>query len=58
MYPYIEVFGTEISMMVIGTIIATIIFLITARILTKRNHQDFLKLFYRLPLWIILSYVL
>ena len=58
MYPYIEVFGTQISMMVIGTIIATIIFLITARILTKRNHQDFLKLFYRLPLWIILSYVL
>ena len=58
MYPYIEVFGTQISMMVVGTIIATIIFLVTARILTKRNHQDFLKLFYRLPLWIILSYIL
>lgn len=58
MYPYIEIFGTQISMMVIGTIIATIIFLITARILTKRNHQDFLKLFYRLPWRIILSYIL
>ena len=58
MYPYIEIFGTQISMMSIGAIIAFIIFLVTARILTKRNHQDFLKLFYRLPWWIILSYVL
>lgn len=58
MYPYIELFGTKISMMVIGSIIAAIIFLVTARILTKRNHQDFLKLFYWLPWWVILSYVL
>ena len=58
MYPYIEVFWTQISMMVIGAIIAFIIFLVTARILTKRNHQDFLKLFYRLPWRIILSYIL
>lgn len=58
MYPYIEIFGKEISMMAIGSIIAAIIFLVTARILTKRNHQDFLKLFYRLPGRIILSYIL
>lgn len=58
MYPYIEVFGVEISMMFVGTIIAMIVFLITAWILTKRNHQDFLKLFYWLPWWIILSYIL
>ena len=58
MYPYFELFWIQISMMTIGTIIAAIIFLITARILTKRNHQDFLKLFYRLPVRIILSYVL
>lgn len=58
MYPYIEVFGVEISMMLIGTIVATIVFLVTAWVLTKRNHQDFLKLFYRLPWWIILSYIL
>lgn len=58
MYPYIELFGVKISMMVTGTIIAIIIFLITARIVTKRNHQDFLKLFYRLPWRIILSYLL
>lgn len=58
MYPYIELFWTQISMMVVGAILAFIIFLVTARILTKRNHQDFLKLFYRLPWRIILSYVL
>ena len=58
MYPYIELFWTQISMMVLGAIIAFIIFLVTARILTKRNHQDFLKLFYRLPWRIILSYIL
>lgn len=58
MYPYIELFGTQISMMLIGFIIATIIFIVTAWILTKRNHQDFLKLFYRLPWRIILSYIL
>ena len=58
MYPYVEVFWVQISMMVMGMIIATIIFLVTAWVLTKRNHQDFLKLFYRLPWWIILSYIL
>ena len=58
MYPYIEIFWTQISMMATGAIIAFIIFLVTARILTKRNHQDFLKLFYRLPWRIIFSYIL
>ena len=58
MYPYTEIFWIEIPMMMMGTIIAFIIFLVTARILTKRNHQDFLKLFYRLPWRIILSYIL
>lgn len=58
MYPYIEIFGIEISMMFVGVIIAAIVFLVTAWVLTKRNHQDFLKLFYRLPWWVILSYLL
>lgn len=58
MYPYFELFGKQISMMAVGLIISAIIFLVTARILTKRNHQDFLKLFYRLPGRIILSYIL
>lgn len=58
MYPYIELFWNQISMMTIWIIIASIVFLITSWILTKRNHQDFLKLFYRLPWRIILSYLL
>lgn len=58
MYPYVEVFGVKISMMFVGVIIAAIVFLVTSWILTKRNHQDFLKLFYRLPWWVVLSYIL
>ena len=58
MYPYFELFGKQISMIAVGLVISAIIFIVTARILTKRNHQDFLKLFYRLPVWIILSYIL
>ena len=58
MYPYIELFGNRISVITIGIIVVSIIFLATARTLTKRNHQDFLKLFYWLPGWIILSYIL
>ena len=58
MYPYFELFGKQISMIAVGLVISAIIFVVTARILTKRNHQDFLKLFYRLPVWIILSYIL
>ncbi len=58
MYPYIELFWIQISMMVIWLTVSFIIFLVTARILTKKNHQDFLKLFYRLPIQIILAYIL
>lgn len=45
-------------MMAIGIAISFLIFIITARILTQRNGQDFLKLFYRIPGRIILSYIL
>ena len=58
MYPYFELFWIRISMMAIGSIIAFTIFLISARILTKRNHQDFLKLFYRLPGQLVWAYIL
>lgn len=58
MYPYIELFWKEISMVGIGIVISFIVFMITAWILTKRNHQDFLKLFYWLPAEIILAYIL
>lgn len=58
MYPYVELFGIQISMMVVGAVIAFIIFLLSAYILARRNHQDFLKLFYHLPWRIILLYIL
>ena len=58
MYPSFDLLWIHISMMTFGLIISSIIFLVTSRILSKRNHQDFLKLFYRLPWWIILSYIL
>lgn len=58
MYPSIELRGINISMMAIGIAISFLIFIITARILTQRNGQDFLKLFYRIPGRIILSYIL
>lgn len=58
MYPYINIFGLQISTFTIGIIIAFLTFVITARVLTKKNHQDFLKLFYRIPGRIILSYIL
>lgn len=58
MYPSIELLGINISMMAIGITISFLIFIISARILTQRNSQDFLKLFYRLPGRIILSYIL
>lgn len=58
MYPYFELFGKQISMMVIWIIISFIVFISTALNLTKKNHQDFLKLFYWLPGRIILSYIL
>jgi len=45
MYPYFELFGKQISVMVIGIIISFIVFITTTRNLTKKNHQDFLKLF-------------
>lgn len=58
MYPYIEVFWTKLSMMLMWSIIAFLVFLVTAWVLTKKNHQDFLKLFYWLPVRIIFSYIL
>ena len=58
MYPYFELFGKQISIMIIWIIISFIVFISTARNLTKKNHQDFLKLFYWLPGRIILSYIL
>lgn len=58
MYPYFNLFWITLSMMAIWILLSFVVFLVTAWILTERNHQDFLKLFYRLPIWIISSYLL
>lgn len=58
MYPSIELWGIHISMMAIGITVWFFVFIATARVLTQRNCQDFLKLFYRFPWRIILSYIL
>ena len=58
MFPFFEVFGIKISMMVVGLILALTTFIVTTYYLCKNNHQDFFKLFYQLPLWLILAYVL
>jgi len=42
----------------IGIIISFLVFLGIARYLTKKYHQNFRKLFYRLPFLIVLTYFL
>jgi hypothetical protein len=45
-------------MTAIGIILALFTFIITIYLLCQKNHQDFLKLFYRLPFRCILTYLL
>lgn len=58
MYPYFHLFWITFSMMAIGIILSFVVFLVTVWILAKRNNQDFLKLFYWLPIRLITSYLL
>ena len=58
MYPFIEVFGIKFSMIAIGIVLAIIVCILTVYQLCKKNHQDFYKFFYQLPLRIILAYLL
>lgn len=58
MFPFIEILGFKVSMTAIGIILALITFLITSYQLCKTNHQDFYKLFYQIPIWIIVAYLL
>lgn len=45
-------------MMVVGLVLVLIVFILTCHFLAKRNHQDFYKLFYQLPIWLIVIYLL
>mgnify|MGYP001805954180 CR=1 FL=1 len=58
MYPYIHILGTKISMTWIGIVISCITFLAASGYFCKKYHQNFWRLFYRLPLGIILPYLL
>jgi hypothetical protein len=58
MFPYVERFNLKISMTATGIVLALLTFIITVYYLCQKNHQDFLKLFYKLPFWIILTYLL
>jgi len=42
----------------IGIIVSFLVFIIIARYLTKKYHQNFWKLFYWLPFLIVLTYFL
>ncbi len=57
MYPYIHIFGEKLSMTWIGIVLSCITFLAASAYFCKKYHQDFWKLFYRLPLWILLPYL-
>lgn len=58
MYPYVELFGTKLYMTGIGIVMACIVFLITGRILSKKYHQEFMRLFNWLPWLLIPTYII
>jgi len=56
MYPYLILWWSKFYMTGIGIIVSFLVFLGIARYLTKKYHQNFWKLFYRLPFLIVLTY--
>ncbi len=56
MYPYIILRWSKFYLTGIGIIVSFLVFLGIARHLTKRYHQNFRKLFYRLPFLIVMTY--
>lgn len=58
MYPYLMLWWSKFYMTGIGIIVAFLVFLWVAKFLTHKYHQNFWKLFYWLPLLIILTYFL
>lgn len=58
MYPYFEVLWITIYMTWIGIISFLICFICIALALCKKWHQDFYKLFYWIPLAIVITYIM
>lgn len=56
MYPYIILWWSKFYMTWIGIIFSFLVFLAIARYLAKKYHQNFWRLFYWLPLLIVLTY--
>lgn len=58
MFPYFNLFGMEFSMTSLWIIVFLICYLLIAHSLCKKRHQDFYKLFYLLPVAIVITYIL
>lgn len=58
MYPFVEIFGLKIYMTGLWIIAFLISFIIVAKYLCNKRHQDFWKIFYWLPVAIIIVYCL
>lgn len=58
MFPYFTLFGMEFSMTSLWIIVFLICYTLIAYRLCKKWHQDFYKLFYILPIAILITYIL
>ena len=58
MFPYFNLFGMEFSMTSLWIIAFLICYVLIAHAYCKKWHQDFYKLFYLLPVAIIITYIL
>ena len=58
MFPYFRLFGMEFSMTSLWIIVFLVCYLLIAHRLCKKRHQDFYKLFYLLPVAILITYIL
>lgn len=56
MYPYLILWWSKFYMTGIGIVVSFLVFILIARYLTKKYHQNFWKFFYWLPLLIVLTY--
>lgn len=58
MFPFITIGGTKVYMTGIGILVSMATFIIFAAYFCKKYKQNFWKLFYRLPILIVLVYLL
>ena len=56
MYPYLTLWWSKFYMTGMGVVVSLIVFLVIARYLTKKYHQNFWKLFYWFPFLLVLTY--